>query len=79
MPQLPEPCHPERRLCFANAKHNRSRKPALSEAEGDPLPACSAQSLARASITTLFFLLAVAHRLAQEKGELQGSPNALNH
>jgi hypothetical protein len=24
-------------LCFANAKHKRSRKPALSEAEGDLL------------------------------------------
>jgi hypothetical protein len=29
-------CHPERRRCFANAKHRRSRKPALSAAEGDP-------------------------------------------
>src|ERR1700688_1595516 len=27
----------KRGLCFAKAKHNRSRKPALSEAEGDPL------------------------------------------
>jgi hypothetical protein len=34
-------------LRFANAKHNRSRKPALSKAEGDPLPACPATGLAR--------------------------------
>jgi hypothetical protein len=34
--QSPKLCHPERRICFANAKHIRSRKPALSEAEGDP-------------------------------------------
>src|SRR3981081_541924 len=30
-------CHSERSQCFADPKHWRSRKPALSEAEGDPL------------------------------------------
>src|SRR5271170_2735937 len=40
-------CHPERRLWFANTSHNRSRKPALSEAEADPLRFRTTAGLAR--------------------------------
>src|SRR5258706_2810325 len=44
---VPAMCRAERRLCFANAKHNRSRKPPLSEAEGDPVHADAVRNSAR--------------------------------
>src|SRR6266851_6575079 len=46
----PQSCHPERSQCFANAKQRRSRKPALSEAEGDPSQISGGRGFARNSL-----------------------------